>query len=73
VGDSRERQPGQSLLALNEEINLVVYDRAVAGRLEKIFENDLAYSRIIDAQRWRVRSLWQRVMEFLSMPVRDQL
>jgi cardiolipin synthase len=60
-------------LALNEEINLVVYDRAVAGRLEKIFENDLAYSRIIDAQRWRVRSLWQRFMEFLSMPVRNQL
>lgn len=60
-------------LALNEEINLVVYDRAVAGRLEKIFENDLAYSRVIDAQRWRVRSPWQRFMEFLSMPVRDQL
>jgi cardiolipin synthase len=60
-------------LALNEEINLVVYDRAVADRLEKIFENDLSYSRLIDAQRWRVRSLWQRFMEFLSMPVRDQL
>jgi cardiolipin synthase len=60
-------------LALNEEINLVVYDRAVTDRLEKIFENDLAYSRLIDAQRWRVRSLWQRFREFLSIAVRDQL
>jgi phosphatidylserine/phosphatidylglycerophosphate/cardiolipin synthase-like enzyme len=50
-----------------------VYDRAVAGRLERVFEDDLAHSRVVDAQRWRARGPWQRFMEFLSMPVRDQL
>jgi cardiolipin synthase len=33
--------------ALNEELNLVVYDRDVVGRLEKVFADDLAHSRKI--------------------------
>jgi cardiolipin synthase len=60
-------------LALNEEINLVVYDRALAGRLGKIFEEDLQHSRPVDVQRWRARSLWQRFRELLSEPVKKEL
>ncbi len=60
-------------LALNDEINLVVYDRDVTGRLEKIFEEDLRHSRVVDPQAWRARSLWRRFLEFLSIPVRREL
>jgi cardiolipin synthase len=31
--------------ALNEELNAVLYDKDVAGELEKIFADDLTYSR----------------------------
>jgi len=31
-------------LAINEEINLVVYDAGFAGQLEKSFQEDLKYS-----------------------------
>jgi cardiolipin synthase len=60
-------------LALNEEINLVVYDRALAGRLAKVFEEDLRHSRPIEAQRWHARGPWQRFRELLSLPVRKEL
>jgi cardiolipin synthase len=59
--------------ALNDELNLVVYNRAVASRLEKIFADDLAYSRKIDYQQWRDRGPVGRLLGFLSLPVRDQL
>jgi cardiolipin synthase A/B len=60
-------------LALNNEISLVAYDREVAGRLHRIFEEDLANSRSIDAQTWRSRSLWKRFWEYLSWPIRSLL
>jgi len=60
-------------LALNEEINLVIYDRTLAGRLAKVFEEDLRRSRPIEAQSWRARGPWQRFRELLSLPVRKEL
>jgi cardiolipin synthase A/B len=59
--------------ALNEELNLVVYDREVASHLEKIFADDLAYSRRIRYRQWRGRGLVDRLLELLSLPVREQL
>jgi cardiolipin synthase len=59
--------------ALNEELNLVIYDAAVARRLEKVFEEDLARSRPVTYQRWSDRGLVSRVLELLAAPVRDQL
>lgn len=59
--------------ALNEEVNLVVYSSEVAGRLEKIFADDLEHSRRIDAQTWRGRSVVDRMLEMLSLPFRQQL
>jgi cardiolipin synthase A/B len=58
--------------ALNEELNLVVYDREVASHLEKVFAGDLAYSRRIHYRQWRGRSLIDRLLELLSIPVREQ-
>jgi cardiolipin synthase len=60
-------------LALNKELSLVAYDREVAGRLHRIFEEDLANSRAIDAQVWRSRSLWKRFWEYVSWPMRSLL
>lgn len=60
-------------LALNDEISLIAYDRDVAERLEKVFEEDLTQARPIDPQSWRARSLWRRFLEFFTLPFRSQL
>lgn len=59
--------------ALNEELNLVIYDAAVARRLEQVFEKDLAQSRPVTYAKWNNRGLLSRVLELLAVPVRDQL
>jgi cardiolipin synthase len=59
--------------ALNEEVNAVVYHDEVVGQLEKIFADDLTYSRKIDLERWRSRGVVDRLLEMLSLPVRPQL
>ena len=59
--------------ALNDELNLVVYDQTVAQRLERVFTDDLARSRRITYEEWRDRSVMSRLLEFLSVPVRSQM
>ncbi len=59
--------------ALNEELNLVIYDATVARRLEQVFEKDLAQSRPVTYAGWNNRGLLSRVLEFLAEPVRGQL
>jgi cardiolipin synthase len=58
--------------ALNDEVNAVIYHNEVVGQLEKIFADDLTYSRKVDLQRWRNRSLYNRLLETLSLPVRGE-
>jgi cardiolipin synthase len=58
--------------ALNEELNAVVYDKEVVSRLEKVFTDDLAYARKVHYRRWRGRGLLDRLLELLSLPVREQ-
>jgi cardiolipin synthase len=59
--------------ALNEELNLVIYDATVARRLEQVFEKDLAQSRPVTYAKWNNRGLLSRVLELLAEPVRGQL
>ncbi len=59
--------------ALNDEVNLVIYDPGVARRLEKVFADDLSRSRKVEYQTWRRRSLIDRTMEIFSAPLRDLL
>ena len=59
--------------ALNEELNLVIYDATVARRLEQVFEKDLAQSRPVTYAGWNNRGLLSRVLELLAVPVRGQL
>jgi cardiolipin synthase len=59
--------------ALNEELNAVLYNTELAGRLEQIFADDLTYSRKIDHAEWRGRGVFNQLLELLSLPVRQQL
>jgi cardiolipin synthase A/B len=59
--------------ALNEELNVVVYDSGVARRLEDVFEQDLANSRQVTYRDWSRRSLASRFLELLSLPLREQM
>ena len=59
--------------ALNDEVNVAVYDGGMAARLEKVFADDLAHSRRLDAAQWRSRGPVSRILELLAMPFRAQL
>jgi cardiolipin synthase len=59
--------------AVNDELNLIVYDRGVAGRLERIFEEDLGVSRQVTYEAWKKRGLGARLLEVLAFPIRDLL
>ena len=50
-----------------------MYDKAVAGQLEKVFAEDLTYARRIDYERWQGRSVVDRLIELRSLPFREQL
>jgi len=55
---------------MDDEINVVVHDVAVAQRLERIFLEDLEYARLVDDDVWRQRGLGRRLLEVLAVPVR---
>jgi cardiolipin synthase len=48
---------------LNDELNVVVFDRGVAKRLREDFERDLGQARRLDLQSWRSRPLHIRARE----------
>ncbi len=78
VVDSRWATVGSTNLdrrsfALNDEINLVVYNQAVAQRLERIFQDDLTRSQRLTYEDWRGRGIVSRFLEMLSIPIRDQM
>jgi cardiolipin synthase A/B len=59
--------------ALNEEINLIVYDATVAGELEKIFAEDLKHSKKLTHEAWKARPLKEKFLEFFTIPLKEQL
>jgi cardiolipin synthase len=59
--------------ALNDEVNAVVYHNEVVGQLEKVFADDLTYSKRIDLEEWRNRGFLDHLLEILSLPIRPQL
>jgi cardiolipin synthase A/B len=59
--------------ALNEELNAVVYHTTVVAQLEKVFAEDLKYSRKIEYEQWRGRGFFNQMLEVLSLPIREQL
>ena len=59
--------------ALNQELNLTFYDRTVAVRLEEIFHEDLKYAKQISYKEWKSRGLYERFVDLIAFPVKDQL
>jgi cardiolipin synthase len=59
--------------ALNEELNLTVYDSGLARRLEEAFEQDLKYSRKITYEEWSARGIGERIYEIFAFPVKEYL
>jgi cardiolipin synthase len=59
--------------ALNQEINLTVYDGALARRLEAIFQEDLKHAKKITYEEWKSRGLFERLFELFAFPVKEQL
>jgi len=59
--------------AINEEINLVVYDAGFAGQVEKSFQEDLKYSKKLTYEEWNSRPLIDKILELFTIPVKEQL
>jgi cardiolipin synthase A/B len=59
--------------ALNEEINLIAYDRAVAGELEKAFLDDLKHSKKLTYEDWKARPWREKFLELFTIPLKEQL
>lgn len=50
-------------LALNDEVTLMILDRAIGQQMEGIFLDDLRYAEEIKLARFRQRGWWQRIAE----------
>lgn len=48
----------------NDEVNAIVISRDFAQRMEQVFTADQKAARPVDLERWRRRSMWQRLKEF---------
>ena len=59
--------------ALNQELNLTVYDGSVTRRLEGIFREDLKHAKKITYEEWSSRGVFERLWELFAYPVKEQL
>ena len=59
--------------ALNDELNLILYSRQVAQRLERIFADDIAHSTPVTYAKWRNRPFTSKILEVMALPLRDLL
>jgi cardiolipin synthase len=59
--------------ALNEELNLTVYNRALAQSLEAAFAEDLRHSRRVTYEEWDARGFKEKFFELFAFPVEEQL
>lgn len=57
----------------NYEINLEIFDRALASTMERIFEVDSSNSRVLSKEEWDSRHLVARVSEAILAPLRPFL
>ncbi len=59
--------------AMNEELNVIVYDGRLGQRFEEIFAVDVRHARPITLEQWRHRGASARLFELVIAPVRDLL
>ena len=58
---------------LNDEASLNIYDHDFAKAMTRIFEQDIERCRHYDYAMWRKRSLRQRILEKIFLPIKSQL
>ena len=59
--------------ALNDELNLIVYDATIARQMQQVFEADLQESQKVTLEKWKRRGVFSKFLEMLAIPIRDQL
>jgi cardiolipin synthase len=59
--------------ALNEELNVALYDPSVVARLTDVFQHDLARATRVTYEAWRARGLRTRLFELFVAPIQSQL
>ena len=59
--------------AVNDELNVVLYDRSVVERLATAFEADLGHARRVTYEAWQNRGLRAKVLEIFVLPIESQL
>jgi cardiolipin synthase len=59
--------------ALNDELNVVLYDRAVVARLAAAFAADLRHARRVTYEAWQARGLRTKLLELFVLPIESQL
>ena len=58
---------------LNDEVNVNMYDEAIAGQMEAMFFEDLKASEEITRRKWLKRPRWSRVKEAIADVLKPQL
>jgi cardiolipin synthase len=59
--------------AINEELDISVYDEGFGRQMEELFENDLKNSKPYTLDQFKQRGPWERFSEMLMMPIHSQL
>jgi cardiolipin synthase A/B len=59
--------------AMNDELNVIMYDGDVGRQFEDIFAADLRHARRITYDEWRRRGVTARLFELVVAPIRDLL
>lgn len=59
--------------AINEEIDVSVYDEAFGRDMERIFKRDLEKAKEYKIEDFEKRTLWERFTEWIIIPFRSQL
>lgn len=57
----------------NFEVNVEIYDAAVARQMERIFAVDAMHARELTLGEWRRRPLWEKLAEIILLPLRPLL
>ena len=58
---------------INDEVALVVYDKAIADELEETFERDLKYATERHLEEWKHRPILHKARDFASFLFNEQL
>src|SRR5690606_36624683 len=58
---------------LNDEASLNIYDEGFAGRMTRVFEQDLAKSKRYTYETWKARPWTEKFAETFIRPIRSQL